>query len=77
MYHRKSEKGYDYVCTHVDDFKIVARQPEHWLNLIKKRFLVKQSGLPEYYLGNNYWYEETGKYGQWVVQPIPKKQYIG
>ena len=62
---RTSVDGYDYICTHVDDFKIVAREPQIWLNLIKDRFLVKQSGPPEYYLGNDYRYEEKDKL--WTV----------
>ena len=59
MRHRTSDLGYDYVCTHVDDFKIVACKPEHWINLIKKHFLAKQSAPPEYYLDNDYRYENT------------------
>ena len=62
---RVTADGYAYICTHVDDFKIVAKSPEHWLNLIKKRFLVKQSGPPEYYLGNDYRFEE--KEGLWTM----------
>ena len=55
---RQTIDGYDYVCTHVDDFKIVARDSTHWLHLLKFRFLVKQSGPFEYYLGNGYRFEE-------------------
>ena len=60
-----SADGYDYVCTHVDDFKIVAHFPEYWLNLIKKRSLVKQRGPPKYYVGNDYWFEEME--GLWTM----------
>ena len=49
----------------MDDFKIVASSPERWLNLIKDQFLVKQSGPPEYYLGNDYRFEE--KEGLWTL----------
>ena len=28
---RDDKDGYDYIYTHVDDFKIVAREPEKWL----------------------------------------------
>jgi hypothetical protein len=24
------KNGYDYICTHVDDFKIMAKEPEQW-----------------------------------------------
>jgi hypothetical protein len=26
----KMKDGYDYICTHVDDFKIIAKEPEQW-----------------------------------------------
>ena len=54
MRKRDDEDGYDYVCTHVDDFKIVARDPERWKSLISAAFLLKSIGPPSYYLGNNY-----------------------
>ncbi len=60
-----SEDGYDYICTHVDDFKIVARDPNHWLLKIKERFLVKSAGKQDYYLGNDYRFEENE--GIWTV----------
>lgn len=62
---RETNDGYDYICTHVDDFKIVAKDPDKWLTKIKERFLVKTSGPPDYYLGNDYRYEETEK--MWTV----------
>ena len=56
---RDDESGYDYICTHVDDFKIVARDPQQWMTKIKAIFLVKSEGPPSYYLGNDYcWSEE-------------------
>jgi len=51
--------GYEYICTHVDDFKIVAANPDYWMIKIKKEFLVKTSGPPDYYLGNNYRFEDN------------------
>lgn len=62
---RVSTDGYDYICTHIDDFKIVAKSLEHWLDLIKVIFLVKQSVPPEYSLGNDYQYEENE--GLWTM----------
>ena len=46
--------GYDYICTRVDDFKIVARDPDCWLPQISGVFLLKSTGPPSYYLGNDY-----------------------
>jgi hypothetical protein len=46
--------GYDYICTHVDDFKIVAQEPEWW-----------HDQTPSYYLGNDYDWSEDEK--AWVL----------
>jgi hypothetical protein len=56
---RESADGYDYICTHVDDFKIVAKDPERWMEMVKGTFLVKESGERDYYLGNNYVYHKA------------------
>ena len=57
--------GYDYICTHVDDFKIVAKDPYRWLNMIKETFMIKSAGPPEYYLGNDYkWCESESA---WIL----------
>ena len=61
---RDKKDGYDYICTHVDDFKIIARNPGHWMSQIKDKFLVKSAGDPDYYLGNQYRFEE--KEGIWT-----------
>ena len=39
-----SKDGYDYICTHVDDFKIVGLNPQMWLDCISESFLVKSHG---------------------------------
>ena len=49
-----SGNGYDFICTHVDDFKIVADNPYHYLTLISSALFVKSHGPREYYLGNDY-----------------------
>ena len=52
---REEGDGYDYICTHVDDFKIVARDPNRWKLHISAAFLLKSIGPPSaYYLGNDY-----------------------
>ena len=57
--------GYDYICTHVDDFKIIACDPDHWLTQISGVFLLKSTGQPSYYLGNNYMWSPT--HNAWVL----------
>ena len=49
-----SGNGYDYICTHMDDFKIAADDPYHYLEIIFTVLLVKSHSLQQYYLGNNY-----------------------
>ena len=55
---RDTNDGYDYICTHVDDFKIVGKDPSIWMKRIEQTFLVKESGPRDYYLGNNYKYHD-------------------
>ena len=56
---REEKDGYDYICTHVDDFKIVAKDAERWLKYISGAFLVKEHGPRKYYLGNDYAFHEA------------------
>ena len=58
MHLRDDSSGYDYICTHVDDFKIVAKDADKWLQKISHTFLVKSHGPRSYYLGNDYKYHE-------------------
>ena len=58
------EGMYEYICTHVDDFMIVARRPQRIMESIESVYLVKGSskGPPEYYLGNDF---KKDKKGRW------------
>ena len=56
---RDDESGYDYICTHVDDFKVVARNPELWIERIAGAFLIKEHGPRNYYLGNDYTFQDN------------------
>ena len=62
----KSEKMYEYICTHVDDFMICSRNPEKIMEEIELVYLVKDSskGPPDYYLGNDY---KKDKKGRWCI----------
>ena len=53
--------GYDYICTHVDDFKIIADDPDMYLDRISGAFLIKNHGSPSYYLGNDYQFHDVQK----------------
>ena len=65
MWMREDGTGYDYICTHVDDFKIVAHDPDHWLTQISGVFLLKSTGPPSYYLGNDYMWSPSEN--AWVL----------
>ena len=55
---RDSKDGYDYICTHVDDFKVVAHDANMWIDRIASAFLVKSHGPRDYYLGCDYKYHD-------------------
>ena len=57
---RENKSGYDYICTHVDDFTIAAKDPAHWMSLIESNYSVKDIGPPKYYLGNDYITDSDG-----------------
>jgi hypothetical protein len=58
VWYRKSEDGphYEYVCTHVDDFKVAAKAEglKSIMEKIKAEYSVRGDGPLEYYLGNDY-----------------------
>ena len=57
-----SEKCYDYICTHVDDFIIYSRDAKKDMDKICSVYQVKDSpkGPPSYYLGNDYKRDKKG-----------------
>ena len=55
---RDEKDGYDYICTHVDDFKVVAKEPGMWIERIAGAFLIKEHGPRNYYLGNDYTFHD-------------------
>ena len=54
---------YEYICTHVDDFMAVSKDPDRIMEKIENVYLSKDSSKepPECYLGNDY---KTDKKGQ-------------
>ena len=55
---RDTKDGFDYIYTHVDDFKVVAKDAGMWVDRIAHAFLVKHHGPRSYYLGNDYTYHD-------------------
>jgi hypothetical protein len=56
----EDKSGYDYICTHVDDFKIVAKDPWKYMKIIQSQYIVKDIGPPLYYLDNDYFVRSDG-----------------
>ena len=45
--------GFNFIYTHVDDFKVVAKDPDIWIEYIVSVFLIKEHDPQQYYLCNN------------------------
>ena len=60
----QKEKMYEYICTHVDDFMIVSKNPDAVMKEIESVYLVKDDskGPPDYYLGNDYKKDNKGRW---------------
>ena len=55
---REDKSGFDYICTHVDDFKVVAYDAKMWMDKISNTLFLKEQGPRSYYLGNDYTYHD-------------------
>ena len=55
---RDNKTGYDYICTHMDDFKVLAKNPSTWIDHIASDFIFKEHGPRNYYLSNDYTYHD-------------------
>jgi hypothetical protein len=57
---RDDGSGYEYICTHVDDFTIFAKDPWSYMRGIESLYVVRDIGPPKYYLGNDYFRDAEG-----------------
>ena len=71
---RDDKSGYDYICTHVDALKIVAKDPTIWNDRIAAVCLIKEHGARSYYLGNDYTYHDGKRYRFMVYSHMPRKR---
>jgi hypothetical protein len=62
----KDKKAYEYICTHVDDFKIVAKLPAAIMKDLQDIYTINEESIvePDYYLGNDY---KKDKKGRWCI----------
>jgi hypothetical protein len=57
---RDDGSGYDYICTHVDDFTIFAKDPWSYMKTLQSLYVVRDIGPPKYYLGNDFFSDAEG-----------------
>ena len=53
LWMRRVDDHYEYIATYVDDLMVFSRQPVPIIEEIKKDYILKGIGEPEYYLGGN------------------------
>ena len=52
---------WEYICTYVDDLLIMSKEPEKFMDELKKTFKMKGVGPPTYHLGADFERHENGK----------------
>ena len=78
---RNNKTEYDYICTCVDDFKLVVKNPSTWIDRIESAFVFKENRPRNDYLGNDYIYhdgQDMWKYGckTYVKEAVSKVERI-
>ena len=66
---RNEKSGHDHVYIHIDDFKIVAKDPLIWIDCIASIFLTKEYGQCSYCLGNDYTYHVGENIWNYGIKP--------
>jgi hypothetical protein len=62
----KDKRRYEYICTHVDDFMIVAKHPASIMKDLQDIYTINDDSIsePDYYLGNDY---KKDRKGRWCI----------
>jgi hypothetical protein len=78
---RDDRTGYDYICTHVDNFTIFPKDPWFYMKTLQLLYIVRDVGPPKYYLGKHYFKDAEGNvyigsstYGMWMRQSAKLNQ---
>ena len=48
---RKQDGHYEYIATYVDDLLVMSKKPLELIETLRKDYILKVVGAPEYYLG--------------------------
>lgn len=65
MHLRNNKIRYDYLCTHANNFKVTAKDPDYWVERISSVFLLKTAEEQDDSNGLNY------KHGTKLSYPCP------
>ncbi|MGH7955002.1 MAG: reverse transcriptase domain-containing protein, partial [Gloeomargaritales cyanobacterium] len=71
--------GYDYICTHVDDLLVFAKDPKQYIDVLSEKYTLRDVKRPDYYLGNSFtnngehWYSSAGTYLKEAIARIEAK----
>ena len=71
---REENNVYDYIFTHVDDLKVIAKNPMHWIDLIAKNSWSKSMVHVSINLVMITFTMRVKILGRMDVAPTPKKQ---
>ena len=61
---RDPTDGFDLICIHVNDFKVLAEDSHIWIKHIAFVFLIKEHDPQQYYLGNDC--RDPGDQDMWI-----------
>jgi hypothetical protein len=67
---------YKYLATYVDDILIWSKDPMAFIKALKKTYILKNVGIPEYYLGGNVEFLGEAWKNQGLGLAISAKTYI-
>ena len=69
---------YEYLCTHVDDFCIFARDPNKIMKLLQEVYTIKSIGPRDYYLGNDFKKDSKGRWSmgckKYIVESLVRTE---
>ena len=78
FWYRDAGDYYEYLATYVDDILVYSKRPMDTINELKKHYVLKGIGKPEYYLGGNvedldekYWIEQGISSESQNIQVLP------
>ncbi|MGH7955026.1 MAG: reverse transcriptase domain-containing protein, partial [Gloeomargaritales cyanobacterium] len=78
-YRDRGDGGYDYLCTHVDDILVLAKEPKQYMDKLSEKYTLRDVKQPDYYLDSSFtrqngrWYCSAGTYIKEAISRIEAK----